>query len=98
MDVAVRDPTSYFLIPNRTPACRTLIPLMRASFFVIATLAVGVAIGLPCRADVQLTVNKAGGAQFTSVQAAVNTVPANAAERYVIRIAPGTYAEQLSIA
>lgn len=44
-----------------------------------------------CLADVTLTVNQNGSAQYTTVQAAIGAVPANPAQRYIIQIAPGTY-------
>jgi pectinesterase len=56
-----------------------------------------VALACVARADVLLTVDKAGGGQFTTVQAAINSVPTNPSERYIINIAPGTYTEQISV-
>lgn len=49
------------------------------------------------RGDVRLAVSAAGGAQYTTVTAALNTVPASPTQRYVIDIAPGTYKEQIRV-
>jgi pectinesterase len=63
----------------------------------VASSAVTVAAVPLALADVHLTVNAAGGAQFTTVQAAVDSVPTTPAERYVIHVAPGVYTEQLRV-
>ncbi|MEU2439080.1 pectinesterase family protein [Streptomyces rubradiris] len=44
-----------------------------------------------------LTVAKDGSGQYTTVQAAVNAVPANNASRVVIAVKPGTYRETVKI-
>ncbi|WP_181795589.1 pectinesterase family protein [Streptomyces sp. WELS2] len=44
-----------------------------------------------------LTVAKDGSGQYTSVQAAVNAVPANNASRVVIAVKPGTYRETVKV-
>ncbi|MBR7830978.1 right-handed parallel beta-helix repeat-containing protein [Actinospica sp. MGRD01-02] len=45
-----------------------------------------------------LTVGPSGsGASYTSVQAAVNAVPANSSSTYTIKIAAGTYHEQVTV-
>ncbi|MFF9773817.1 pectinesterase family protein [Streptomyces sp. NPDC013978] len=44
-----------------------------------------------------LTVAKDGSGQFTSVQKAVDAVPANNASRVVISVAPGTYREVVKV-
>jgi pectate lyase len=44
-----------------------------------------------------LTVAKDGSAQYTTVQAAVNAVPAGNASRVVIAVAPGTYRELVKV-
>ncbi|MBQ1089240.1 pectinesterase family protein [Streptomyces sp. B93] len=44
-----------------------------------------------------LTVAKNGSAQFSTIQAAVNAVPANNTTRTVISIAPGTYRETVKV-
>jgi pectinesterase len=49
------------------------------------------------RAATTLTVAKDGSGQYTSVQAAVNAVPANNASRVVIAVKPGTYRETVKI-
>ncbi|MEV0254459.1 pectinesterase family protein [Streptomyces sp. NPDC050732] len=49
------------------------------------------------RADRTLTVAKDGSGQYTSVQKAVDAVPAGNTSRVVIRIAPGTYRETVKI-
>ncbi|WP_328459314.1 pectinesterase family protein [Streptomyces sp. NBC_00448] len=47
-------------------------------------------------AQVVITVAKSGG-QYATVQAAVNAVPDNSETRYVISIAPGRYAERVTV-
>jgi pectin methylesterase-like acyl-CoA thioesterase len=65
-------------------------------------VAIALAVGVgavtagPAQAAVVLTVAPSG-AQFTSVQAAVNAVPNNSATAYTISIAAGTYNETVSI-
>ncbi|MEU3409697.1 pectinesterase family protein [Streptomyces sp. NPDC006658] len=44
-----------------------------------------------------LTVAKDGSGQYTTVQAAVNAVPANNASRVVIAVKPGTYRETVKV-
>ncbi|MEV0977050.1 pectinesterase family protein [Streptomyces sp. NPDC049915] len=44
-----------------------------------------------------LTVAKDGTGQYTSVQAAVNAIPANNTSRVVIAVAPGTYRETVKV-
>ncbi|MFI9832483.1 pectinesterase family protein [Streptomyces sp. NPDC051913] len=44
-----------------------------------------------------LTVAKDGSGQYTTVQAAVNAVPANNASRVVIQVKPGTYRELVKV-
>ncbi|MCO5599400.1 hypothetical protein L7F22_053503 [Adiantum nelumboides] len=44
-----------------------------------------------------LTVSKSGGAQFTSIQAAVNTIPKHNSQRVVIQIAAGVYHEKVFV-
>lgn len=48
-------------------------------------------------AAVTLTVAKDGSARYTTVQAAVNAVPAGNTSRVVIMVAPGTYREHVKI-
>lgn len=51
-----------------------------------------------CLADVHLTVGSPEqGAQFATVQAAVDAVPANNTERHIIDIKPGTYAARVIV-
>lgn len=49
------------------------------------------------RADRTLTVAKDGSGRYTSVQKAVDAVPAGNSSRVVIRIAPGTYRETVKV-
>jgi pectin methylesterase-like acyl-CoA thioesterase len=48
-------------------------------------------------AQVHLTVSHDGTAQYSTVQAAVDAVPANNNQRYVIDIAAGTYVESIRV-
>jgi pectin methylesterase-like acyl-CoA thioesterase len=52
-------------------------------------------LALPANASTTITVAKSGG-DYTSVQAAINAVPAGGAG-YVIRIEPGTYDETITV-
>jgi pectate lyase len=49
------------------------------------------------KAATTLTVAKDGSGQYTTVQAAVNAVPANNASRVVIQVKPGTYRELVKV-
>jgi pectinesterase len=49
------------------------------------------------KAATTLTVAKDGSGQYTTVQAAVNAVPANNASRVVISVKPGTYRELVKV-
>ncbi|SED01096.1 pectinesterase [Streptomyces sp. KS_5] len=49
------------------------------------------------RAATTLTVAKDGSGQYSTVQAAVNAVPANNASRIVIAVKPGTYRETVKV-
>mgnify|MGYP000858225755 CR=1 FL=1 len=63
-----------------------------------AVMFAAVALAAPaCLADVQLTVGPAAGAQFATVQAAINSIPADTTQRHIITIAPGTYTEQIRV-
>lgn len=66
-------------------------------FSYAVVLGFGLAITAAARANVVLHVAADGSAPFTTVQAAVDAVPAGATERYVINIAPGTYVEQVRV-
>lgn len=55
------------------------------------------ALSAPAVADVHLSVNAAGGAQFATVQSAIDSIPIGNTTRYVISIAPGTYTEQVRV-
>ncbi|WP_175407775.1 pectinesterase family protein [Streptomyces sp. TRM64462] len=53
--------------------------------------------GATAAAATTLTVAKDGSGQYTSVQAAVNAVPAGNTSRVVIQIKPGTYRETVTV-
>ncbi|MFI7410396.1 pectinesterase family protein [Streptomyces sp. NPDC049627] len=55
------------------------------------------ASGTTKAAATTLTVAKDGSGQYTTVQAAVNAVPANNASRVVIAVKPGTYRETVKV-
>jgi pectinesterase len=53
--------------------------------------------GAPVLAEVVITVAKDGGAQFATVQAALDAIPAGGTVRHVVQIAPGRYEERVTI-
>ncbi|MCA9236984.1 MAG: hypothetical protein KDA44_16025 [Planctomycetales bacterium] len=66
----------------------------------LATVAAGVLLttSSPARAEVHLVVGTAQqGGQYSTVQAAVDAVPAANSERYVVDIMPGTYTERVNV-
>jgi len=76
-----------------------LLALFAASVLIAALAALGAAAApahASTSASVTLTVGKSG-AQYTSVQAAVNAVPANPAVPYTILISAGTYDETVTV-
>lgn len=58
-------------------------------------LAVWGCVGAPARGD--LVVASDGSGQFSSIQAAVDSIPAGFGEREIIRVRPGTYRERVRI-
>ncbi|WP_405735038.1 pectinesterase family protein [Streptomyces sp. NBC_00028] len=58
---------------------------------------IGTAASTLAAAATTLTVAKDGSGQYTTVQAAVNAVPANNASRVVIQVKPGTYRELVKV-
>src|SRR4051794_10024480 len=62
--------------------------------FVLSCCALGPSAVL---AQVHLTVSRDGTAQYSTVQSAVDAVPANNTQRYVIDIGPGTYVESIRV-
>lgn len=57
----------------------------------------GTTVGAAKAAAITLTVAKDGSGQYTTVQAAVNAVPANNPSRVVIAVRPGTYRETVKV-
>ncbi|MFH9084650.1 pectinesterase family protein [Streptomyces sp. NPDC017673] len=57
----------------------------------------GTTVGAAKAAATTLTVAKDGSGQYTTVQAAVNAVPANNPSRVVIAVRPGTYRETVKV-
>ena len=58
---------------------------------------IGTTADASTKAATTLTVAKDGSGQYTTVQAAVNAVPANNASRVVIAVKPGTYRETVKV-
>ncbi|CAL9527641.1 Pectinesterase A [Streptomyces sp. enrichment culture] len=85
--------------PHGRTALTALLPLtLTAATLAYATEANGpVVTDAVSAAATTLTVAKDGSAQYTTVQAAVNAVPANNASRVVIAVAPGTYRELVKV-
>ena len=73
-----------------------MLRILRRSMKALVLFALGTVAPAVC-GDVQMNVEASDGAQYTTVQAAINAVPANSADRYVINIAPGTYTEQVRV-
>lgn len=51
----------------------------------------------PALAEVVITVAKGSGAQFATVQAAIDSIPSGGGERYIVQIAPGRYEERVTV-
>src|SRR5688572_28663409 len=68
--------------------------MIRAALTLICFLT---AVARPAHAAKTLTVSADGDGDFKSVQAAVDAVPANNAERVIIHVNPGTYKERVHI-
>jgi len=66
------------------------IPGKFCGIIALAVLAIFARPSASC-ADIILTVNGAGGAEYTTIQSAISAVPAGNTTRYDIQIAPGTY-------
>jgi PelA/Pel-15E family pectate lyase len=64
-------------------------------FFLIAVLSVSLRAAIP--ENVNLTVAADGSGDLLSVQDAIDKVPTNNRERFVIKIKPGTYREQIRV-
>ncbi|MEU3449134.1 pectinesterase family protein [Streptomyces thermolilacinus] len=91
---AAFDPrASYAYTPDRADAVPALLKAGAGPRASIGTAATAAA---PSAAARTLTVAKSG-AQFTSVQKAVDAVPANNPSRVVISVAPGTYRETVKV-
>ena len=54
-------------------------------------------LAAPALAEVVITVAKDGAAQFTTVQAAIDAIPAGGTVPHVVQIAPGRYEERVTI-
>src|SRR5688572_22455031 len=81
------------LFYHLTKALRTIVSAkMKRLLFTLITL---LAVSLTAKADIVVAAD--GSGDVRSVQAAIDKVPANNKKRFVIRIKPGTYTEQVRV-
>ncbi|MFF0160256.1 pectinesterase family protein [Streptomyces sp. NPDC005263] len=90
---AAWDPRTYYAY---TPDKAADVPALLKSG-VGPRASIGTAATTKAAAATTLTVAKDGSGQYTTVQAAVNAVPANNASRVVIAVKPGTYRELVKV-
>jgi pectate lyase len=93
----VRVPSSGSAAFRSRPASR---PVRRAALPAAVLLGLAGAVALPpgqAAAATTLTVAKDGTGQYTTVQAAVNAVPAGNSARVTISVKPGTYRELVKV-
>src|SRR5690242_5845122 len=74
----------------------TVVALGAVAAFAAAAAAVAFGAGTASAAS-SATVAKDGSGNYTTVQAAINAVPANNSSRFTITIKPGDYHEVLSV-
>ncbi|PWI16451.1 pectate lyase [Streptomyces sp. Act143] len=87
------DPKSYY---GYTPDATADVPSLLKSGAGPRS-SIGTRAGTLAAAATTLTVAKDGSGQYSTVQAAVNAVPANNASRVVIAVKPGTYRELVKV-
>jgi pectate lyase len=90
------DPKSYYAY---TPDATASVPsLLKSGAGPRSSIGTTTATAAPkAAAATTLTVAKDGSGQYSTVQAAVNAVPANNASRVVIQVKPGTYRELVKV-
>ncbi|GGS58358.1 pectinesterase family protein [Streptomyces griseoviridis] len=89
------DPKAYYAY---SPDAAAKVPsLVKAGAGPRSSLGTASTASTASAAATTLTVAKDGSGQYTTVQAAVNAVPANNASRVVIAVKPGTYRELVKV-
>ncbi|MEU8750117.1 pectinesterase family protein [Streptomyces chartreusis] len=88
---AAFDPRAYY--PYTLDAASNVPSLLKSG----AGPSTSIGASVSTNAATTLTVAKDGSGQYSTVQAAVNAVPANNASRIVIAVKPGTYRETVKV-
>ncbi|MYS90421.1 MULTISPECIES: pectinesterase family protein [Streptomyces] len=89
------DPKAYY--PYSLDKAADLPSILRSGAGPRASIGTTAAASTKAAAATTLTVAKDGSGQYTTVQAAVNAVPANNPSRVVIAVKPGTYRETVRV-
>jgi pectinesterase len=89
------DPKAYY--PYTLDKAADLPSILKSGAGPRASIGTTAAASTKAAAATTLTVAKDGSGQFTTVQAAVNAVPANNPSRVVIAVKPGTYRELVKV-
>ncbi|KUL24455.1 pectinesterase family protein [Streptomyces regalis] len=89
------DPKAYY--SYTLDAAANVPSLLKSGAGPRSSIGTTTAAAVGTKAATTLTVAKDGNGQYTSVQAAVNAVPANNASRVVIAVKPGTYREVVKV-
>ncbi|MFD5159493.1 pectinesterase family protein [Streptomyces hawaiiensis] len=89
------DPKTYY--PYSLDKAADLPTILKSGAGPRASIGTTAAASTKAAAATTLTVAKDGSGQYTTVQAAVNAVPANNPSRVVIAVKPGTYRELVKV-
>lgn len=89
------DPKAYY--SYTLDAAANVPSLLKSGSGPRSSIGTTTAAAVGTKAATTLTVAKDGSGQYTTVQAAVNAVPANNASRVVIAVKPGTYRELVKV-
>ncbi|MFD5480681.1 pectinesterase family protein [Streptomyces hawaiiensis] len=89
------DPKTYY--PYSLDKAADLPSILKSGAGPRASIGATAAASTKAAAATTLTVAKDGSGQYTTVQAAVNAVPANNPSRVVIAVKPGTYRELVKV-
>ncbi|MEU1934714.1 pectinesterase family protein [Streptomyces coeruleorubidus] len=89
------DPKAYY--PYTLDKAADLPSILKSGAGTRASIGTTAAASTKAAAATTLTVAKDGSGQYTTVQAAVNAVPANNPSRVVIAVKPGTYRELVKV-